>query len=229
MAKGTQRGSTVWNGTHFDCPNSNNAITLLHNRFLSESGNCNNGSIEAKSLRVDENTYTSQINITINSNILGQTITCQYYDNIMTSTIGSIKLTQEGKIISTQSYTIYYYYVTIILAAVVTAQFNTSMYSINYFMANDVSGKTISFTWRLFKISMCSVIPYIIASNCGSCPTNTNYSNITCIDVPSDATHCTFALIPTICGEIAPNLSIFLDVKLKGNNNNINLIALLLL
>ena len=83
-------------------------------------------------------------------------------------------------------------------------------------MNTDLDSKTISFTWNPFNISMCPVIPYnILASNCGSCPTTTNDTNATCTDVPADATYCSFALIPTICGGISPNLSILLDVHLK--------------
>ena len=103
MAPLDEGGSTVWSGTSFDCPNSNNEITFLHNKLLankSEPGECNNGSIVVHSLKIDpkNNIYTSQINVTINSDILGQTIICQYYDyhNIMTSTIGSLKLTSKG-------------------------------------------------------------------------------------------------------------------------------------
>ena len=104
-------------------------------------------------------------------------------------------------------------------AVYTTAQFNPSVHGIHYFMKNADPGRTIFFTWSLFKISTCSAIPYFLASNCGSCPTTTNYTNVTCTNVPSDATQCTLAVIPTICGGIPPELIILLDINLKGNIN----------
>ena len=99
----TQGGITVWNGTSFDCANSNNVIILLHNGFLTNKshGVCSNGSIMAQIIEVnsENTTYTSQLNVTINPDTLGQNISCHYDDNNnMTSTVGSIKLTWKGNL-----------------------------------------------------------------------------------------------------------------------------------
>ena len=97
-----QGGNTVWSGTAFDCYNSDNAIILFHTRFNNfgsggEYASCNNGSIKAQNLRVDtEDTYISQLNVTINPNILGQTITCLYDEGTKHYTIGSVKLIEKG-------------------------------------------------------------------------------------------------------------------------------------
>ena len=97
-----QGGKTVWKGTAFKCPNANNEITLLHNQFPTDDGiygACNNNSIMGRSLQVvvDSHTYTSQLNVTINSDIRGQDIICQYdEDTRVISTVGSIKLIKRG-------------------------------------------------------------------------------------------------------------------------------------
>ena len=66
--------STVWGGTAFthdglSC--SNDDIILLHSRFVNSDYNisysCLNGAIVAKSLRIEEDCYCSQLNVTINS------------------------------------------------------------------------------------------------------------------------------------------------------------------
>ena len=66
--------STVWGGTAFthdglSC--SKHEIVLLHSRFDNSDYNisysCLNGAIVAKSLRIEEDCYCSQFNVTINS------------------------------------------------------------------------------------------------------------------------------------------------------------------
>ena len=106
----------------------------------------------------------------------------------------------------------------------IIAQFNPSR--VNYYQEvnRDLDSRTISFTWNPFNISMCPAIPYnILTSNCGSCPTTTNHTAVTCTEVPIDATYCSFALIPTICGGISPNLNVLLNVQLKGIPHYLNL------
>ena len=76
-------GSTVWTGSAFSCSTSNNEITLLHSRFSStqgDYGSCNNGDIVARSLSVEGNNYTSQLNVTVTYDTAGKTIMCLYSD-----------------------------------------------------------------------------------------------------------------------------------------------------
>ena len=104
LARSTQGGETVWkgSGTTFDCNNTHNEIVLLHSQFVSTGPGvarmCNNGSIQAQSLRVnsENTTYTSQFNITVSSDIIDQNITCQYDDvSSQITTIQVLKLTQK--------------------------------------------------------------------------------------------------------------------------------------
>ena len=72
---GTLGGATVWRGAAYDC--SLYEITLLHSRFADGTfGVCNDGDIVARSLSVEGNNYTSQLNINVTSNIAGKTIDC---------------------------------------------------------------------------------------------------------------------------------------------------------
>ena len=69
-------GSTAWTGSAFDCLASNNHIVLLHIRFLHDRRTCNNGSIVARGLSVEDSNCTSQLNVTVTPGIAGKTITC---------------------------------------------------------------------------------------------------------------------------------------------------------
>ena len=66
----------------------------------------------------------------------------------------------------------------------------------------------------------CPAIHYnILASNCGSCPTTTSHTNVTCTDVPIEQnSFCTFALQTVVCGNITGILSNPISVSLSDNN-----------
>ena len=93
-------GTTLWRGSAFDCASSSNEISLLHNLHMNNNalaranGVCNNGSIVAQILRVDNGSiYVSQLNVTVSDSVVGKTIECNYiiYDNestVTTKTIG---------------------------------------------------------------------------------------------------------------------------------------------
>ena len=71
----------------------------------------------------------------------------------------------------------------------------------------DFVSKKLTFSWSMAS-SDCPAIHYnILASNCGSCPTTTNHTNVTCTDVPTnDSIICIFA-IQTIHGNTVGNVS----------------------
>ena len=79
------------------------------------------------------------------------------------------------------------------------------------------SGELI-FSWNTVT-SDCAAISYKISTtNCGNCPTNTTHTTVTCTDVPTDGSLCTFALQMLVChGTIDQNISYVLQrVWLKG-------------
>ena len=73
---GTEVGSTVWTGTAFN----DAEIVLLHSRFHQGTSETYRNSIVAKSLSVEGNNYTSQLNVTVTPDTAGKTIEC-IYDN----------------------------------------------------------------------------------------------------------------------------------------------------
>ena len=71
--------STVWTGTAFDCPETEDEITLpnIIRRFPSTTSlGCNDGAIRGRGIKVEENRYTSQVNVTVDSYMDGKTVEC---------------------------------------------------------------------------------------------------------------------------------------------------------
>ena len=71
--------ATIWRGSFFNCPNRGNEIVLRHSIF--ENGvikTCNNGAVVAYSIdsEVTSNSYTSQLNVTVNPEMHNETIEC---------------------------------------------------------------------------------------------------------------------------------------------------------
>ena len=73
----------------------------------------------------------------------------------------------------------------------------------------DIGLIQLTFAWSRV-LPDCSAIHYNIkASNCGSCPTTTNHvhTNVTCNDVPTNGSVCTFAVQTVLCGNVIGNKS----------------------
>ena len=67
--------------------------------------------------------------------------------------------------------------------------------------ANFVS-RRLTFSWSPV-VPDCPVIHYnILASNCGSCSTTTNHTNVTCTDLPTENSVCTLAIQTVLCGSL---------------------------
>ena len=83
--------ATVWQGSALSqCESSN--ILLRHSRFTSPqgaTGTCNNGGVTGRSLGVEGDRYTSQLNITVSFNLNSQTVQCAHDDGQTLTTVGS--------------------------------------------------------------------------------------------------------------------------------------------
>ena len=87
---------TIWTGSIISelCEDSDGEIFLLHNRFdsdiyLNKSITCGNGTIVVQSIRVENNSFTSQLTVTVSSDILGDSIVCAHSHNGTTNIIGN--------------------------------------------------------------------------------------------------------------------------------------------
>ena len=87
-------------GSAFDCP-SNSIILLLSTLFMSSESHetilksCNNGAITEWSVEWENNSFTSRLNVSVTSDIIGKDVVCAYHDGRGNSvTIGSSTLIQ---------------------------------------------------------------------------------------------------------------------------------------
>ena len=60
----------------FDC--ANNEIRLLHSQFDSNSafGTCNNGAVLGRSVRVEDDHFTSELVVTVSPDFNNKTVSC---------------------------------------------------------------------------------------------------------------------------------------------------------
>ena len=74
------------------------------------------------------------------------------------------------------------------------------------YMSNaDFVSRKLTFSW---STDCGTKLHYnILASNCGSCPTTTNHTNVTCTDVPTENSVCIFAIQTVVCGNISGQIS----------------------
>ena len=80
---------TVWRGS---AVSPGCEVTLIHSEYLSPGGArsvCNNGAIVGQGVGVENNCYTSMLNVQISQSLVGRTIECNIDDGIHTSLINS--------------------------------------------------------------------------------------------------------------------------------------------
>ena len=73
-------GNTFWTGTAFGC--DQNRILLVNADFEGgTTGVCNNGTVVAQSVGVDDNCYTSNLSVTLSPQLDGTTVECRSVGN----------------------------------------------------------------------------------------------------------------------------------------------------
>ena len=96
-------GTTQWGGTAFNCSGKGNSIILRHQRFNDPggvAGECNNRTILGRSIEVDNDCYTSQLNFTVTPSFNNKTVSCTHTSSVAVNIIGTSMLTiMEGKIL----------------------------------------------------------------------------------------------------------------------------------
>ena len=65
----------------------------------SESGSCNSGTIVGQSVGVEDNCFTSRLNVTISEGLNDRNVQCDHDWNLGTTNIGSATLNVLGKVI----------------------------------------------------------------------------------------------------------------------------------
>ena len=88
----------------------------------------------------------------------------------------------------------------------------------------DFVSRQLTFVWSPV-VSDCPATHYnILASNCGSCPTTTNHTNVTCTDVLNDGIVCTFTIQTVVCENITGNISYQIRVNISIPLNTLGIL-----
>ena len=199
----------------FQCSNGKRVIELRYSQSTNAQGGvsstriCNDGNIMGRLVRIENGGFISQLNVTVTSEIAGRTIDCAY-DNGTMHRIGSINLTTGNGFFYACIYQIGKHCImhmvhlicnNMLLLFMIEFAPSSPPVSISW---SATSSEFYTFNWNM-RSPDCpgSAIHYnTLASNCGSCPTTTNHTNITCTDVPTDGSTCTFTIQTVICGII---------------------------
>ena len=84
-------GVTLWTGSAFVCSSSSNELTLLKSN--SDMRVCNNGAIVGRIIRVENDTYVSQLTVLVSAETVNMNICCLHENGSSTKLIGSSLLT----------------------------------------------------------------------------------------------------------------------------------------
>ena len=206
-----EAGATVWRGSIFQCPSTNNTITLLHSVFTQMRG-CNNGAIIGRGISSQNSCYISQINITTSSSMNNGTVECLYNTGSVTSVIGTSMITViSGKL---------YYY----------TEHQKGLMTICFILCpdplpppNDVSILTINSTQLAFGWSPvaaeCPTIYYSTDTiGCGVCETITHLPIAYCTEVRITGQTCTFAIRTNACNGLVGDKSKPVSTLLRSNS-----------
>jgi hypothetical protein len=97
----TGRGATVWRGSAFNCPATGNELSFFHSSSGIEA-TCNGRAIVGHIIRADNNTYVSQLTVSVSAEMIGRNISCFHYgatytlkligSSILTLTTGNVNL-----------------------------------------------------------------------------------------------------------------------------------------
>ena len=89
------RGATLWLGTAFQCVSTNHLIVLRHSQFgrlHNITVTCNNGAIVSRALGVVNNSYISQLSVTMSLELNNTTVECWYNHNLTDTVIKQIQI-----------------------------------------------------------------------------------------------------------------------------------------
>ena len=80
-------GATIWRGTALECSEAGNEIVLFQS--TTAQGECNNGAIVGRVIRAENNSYTSQLTVTVNTEMIGRNISCIHDNGVSANVVGS--------------------------------------------------------------------------------------------------------------------------------------------
>ena len=222
---GGHGGSTIFRGRSFkfiNCTGNIDRLALPHSQFNRPQGtkrSCNNGAIIARSLQGGNGTYSSQLSVIVTSELIGDIIECVHDTGIAIEVVGMATINDTGLNLVLNH--IRYFSVHIMSIQLPHAGHSSSTPDNIYISKVGFHPNQLTFQWNSVA-SDCPASHYnILASNCGSCPTTTNHTNVTCTAVPTNDSICTFAVQTVVCGNITSNISDPINITLYTTESTV--------
>ena len=72
----TGSGAIVWGGSAFNCPPRRNEITFFLRNNAGTRESCNDGAIIGHIIRAENDTYISQLTVSVSTEMIGKNISC---------------------------------------------------------------------------------------------------------------------------------------------------------
>ena len=174
-------GATIWNGTSFRCQNTNHVIILRHSQINNSEiqkirGVCTNGKIVASAIGIVNDSYISQLNVTVTPEMNNKTVECWHNHNLTDTLVKRMYI------------------------ILITQNLSLNQSPINTRLSNVGRGE-LTFNWTREPVvcnASSSSFQYIIDSvGCGICPLTTlsNDNHVTCTNVSLEYTLCSFTVV----------------------------------
>lgn len=74
----TGNGATIWKGSALDCSSSRNEIIILSSDSVNRSRICNNGAIAGRLVRRENDSYLTQLSVSVSSEVISRNISCYH-------------------------------------------------------------------------------------------------------------------------------------------------------
>ena len=200
----TREGTTVYTGSAFNCPNTNNELLLFPHRYHTSNQSffrtCNVGAIvaETKSSTLNDLSSSSTLSITLNHNVMAmKEIKCSIDNGSAEWVIGSYHIPRFTGIFGKYDNTCKHHWRHFSLTEPPTPPTNLTWEWTE-------GHSSITFTWSPSD-SNCSNIHYNIKEcGCGTCPNYSTVASITCSNTSNGTLHtCSISLQTVICGNIS--------------------------
>ena len=77
----------MWDGNAFMCTATE--ISLTHGTFLVAIGDCNSGDLIARGVEINNDSYTSRLDVRLSSELIGKSVSCSVDNQMTVVTVGT--------------------------------------------------------------------------------------------------------------------------------------------
>ena len=199
----TGGGATVWQGNAIECDSNSRDLTLRHSQFgelqkPTHTISCGGETVIAKAIGVVNNSYVSELNITVNRETNNTSVECVHSYNLTETVVKAINIS--------------------IISDIPQIFHPTDV------QLSDVTGGELTFHWnpriKSCNNSLLNFYYFIESEGCGNCPHETYDNHVTCKNASSINKLCSITIGANTTDGIWKDQGIGVNITLRGENNN---------